>query len=59
MFPESGPANTFPGFAGSRKIAMGNHVVMYDVGDEVHVLHIRHGRQLDTLIAPDDLDPEC
>jgi plasmid stabilization system protein ParE len=32
LFPESGPFNTFPGYIGSRKIVMGNHVVMYDVG---------------------------
>jgi plasmid stabilization system protein ParE len=32
LFPESGPFNTFPGYIGSRKIVVGNHVVMYDVG---------------------------
>jgi plasmid stabilization system protein ParE len=58
LFPESGPLNTFPGYTGSRKIVMGNHVVMYDVRDKIIILHLRHGRQLDTLLAPDDPDPE-
>jgi len=57
-FPQSGPSNDIPGFVGTRKIVMGDHVIFYEVGAQVSILTIRHGRQLDTLVAPDDNDPE-
>jgi plasmid stabilization system protein ParE len=59
MFPESGPANDFPGFTGTRKIVMGHYIVMYDADADVRLLLIRHGQQIDTLMTPDDPDPEA
>jgi plasmid stabilization system protein ParE len=57
-FPESGVRNTMPGYVGSRKIVLGDYVVFYDVGADIEILLIRHGRQIDTLVTPEDPDPE-
>jgi plasmid stabilization system protein ParE len=47
-----------PGYVGSRKIVLGDYVVFYDVGADIEILLIRHGRQIDTLVTPEDPDPE-
>jgi toxin ParE1/3/4 len=56
-FPELGPGKNGLPLNDMRCLVVGDYLMDYQIrGDEVLVLAIRHGRQPEIIIEPDDID---